>query len=149
MSTYPRIASRTVTTARPDRRRRGTVAVLFALALAAVAFVPAAGAAEAAGGVVNINQADATALMLLPRVGPSLAERIVTFREENGPFKTPEDLILVRGIGEKTFASMAPHIVVEGKTTLDEKVRPSRAAIRPAALSARSTPTSTRPRSGC
>lgn len=116
----------TIETTVPTATRRGVFAALVALVLAAAAFSPAAAAEAAAGaGVVNINQADAPALMLLPRVGPALAERIIAFRDENGPFKAPEDLILVRGIGDKTFASMAPHVVVEGKTTLSEKVRPS------------------------
>lgn len=110
--------------------RRGTLALFAALVLAAIALIPAAAGAETAEdasvGVVNINQADTAALMLLPRVGPALAGRIIAFRDENGPFKTPEDLILVRGIGEKTFALMAPHVAVEGKTTLSEKVRATR-----------------------
>lgn len=74
-------------------------------------------------GVVNINQADTTQLAFLPRVGPALAERISTFREENGEFEQPEDLMLVRGIGEKTFELMKPYVVISGKTTLEEKVR--------------------------
>ncbi len=45
--------------------------------------------------VVNINTADAEALMLLPRIGPTVAQRIVEFREKNGRFKAAEDLMLV------------------------------------------------------
>ena len=75
--------------------------------------------------VVNINEASASQLALLPRVGPSLSARIVEFREENGKFKAPADLMLVRGIGEKTFQLMEPYIAVSGETTLAEKVRPS------------------------
>lgn len=95
--------------------------ILFlALALAAL---PALAAVP--GGVVNVNQADASQLALLPRIGPALAERIVAFREENGPFESAEDLILVRGIGEATFRLMEPFVSLEGKTTLTEKVRAS------------------------
>ncbi len=75
--------------------------------------------------VVNINEASASQLALLPRVGPSLSARIIEFREENGKFKAPADLMLVRGIGEKTFQLMEPYIAVSGETTLTEKVRPS------------------------
>jgi competence protein ComEA len=96
------------------------IATTLTLVLA-LAAVPAYGAS----GVVNINDADAGQLALLPRVGPALSERIIEFREENGEFKSPEDLMLVRGIGEKTFEMMAPFIIVEGKTTLDGKVRQS------------------------
>ena len=75
--------------------------------------------------VVNINEADAGQLALLPRVGPSLSARIVEFREANGKFKAPADLMLVRGIGEKTFALMEPYVAVSGETTLTEKVQVS------------------------
>jgi competence protein ComEA len=75
--------------------------------------------------VVNINTADATKLALLPRVGPSVAERILEYRKENGPFKAPEDLMHVHGIGEKTFALIKPYIALSGETSLTEKVRGS------------------------
>lgn len=90
------------------------------LALAA----PAAFAADNQK-VVNINDASAGQLALLPRVGPSLSTRIVEFRKENGKFKAPADLMLVRGIGEKTFQLMEPYVAVSGETTLSEKVRGS------------------------
>lgn len=80
-------------------------------------------AASAKGAVVNVNTATPEQLAFLPRVGPALAGRIVTFREKNGEFKRPEDLMLVQGIGEKTYELMAPWVTVTGKTTLSEKVR--------------------------
>lgn len=73
--------------------------------------------------VVNINTADASQLALLPRVGPSVAQKIVDFRKENGPFKSAEDLMLVQGIGEKTFQLLKPYLAVSGETTLKEKVK--------------------------
>ena len=85
------------------------------------------GAAEARKAVVNVNSADASQLALLPRVGPSTAQRIVQYRKENGPFKSPEDLMLVQGIGEKTFQLMKPYVAVSGETTLKEKVKAGRA----------------------
>ena len=51
-----------------------------------------------------MNQASADELARLPRVGPSLAGKIVAHREQNGPFKRAEDLMEVAGIGEKMFA---------------------------------------------
>ncbi|HEX7181758.1 MAG TPA: helix-hairpin-helix domain-containing protein [Thermoanaerobaculia bacterium] len=86
------------------------------------------GDAAEARRVVNINSADASQLALLPRVGPSTAQRIVQFRKENGPFKSPEDLMLVQGIGEKTFQLMKPYVAVSGETTLKEKVKAGRTA---------------------
>lgn len=78
--------------------------------------------------VVNINQASAGELQLLPRVGPSIAQRIVEFREANGAFERLEDLMLVRGIGEKTFLLLRPHLSLSGPTTLSSKVRPPRSS---------------------
>jgi len=94
---------------------RSTVLCALALALATLP-------ALAAGGVVNINSAELDELMLLPRVGPAVAQRIIDFREENDGFKSVEDLLLVRGIGDATFEGMAPHVAVKGETTLTEKV---------------------------
>ena len=93
-----------------------SVAVLM---LGMVAALPA-GAAE---GVVNINTADAAALSLLPGVGPSTAGKIVEFRTENGKFESDADLMLVRGIGERSFERMRAYVTIEGDTTLTEKVR--------------------------
>ncbi|HEX3555688.1 MAG TPA: helix-hairpin-helix domain-containing protein [Thermoanaerobaculia bacterium] len=75
---------------------------------------------------VNINSADSSQLSMLPRVGPSVADRIVEYRKENGPFKKPEDLMLVQGIGEKTFQLIKPYLATSGETTLNEKVGNSR-----------------------
>lgn len=95
------------------------VAVLTLAVLAATA-----GSTEpTAKGVVNINTATAEQLKLLPRIGPSTAERIIEFREANGPFKKAEELLAVRGIGEKSLAKLLPYVVTDGKTTLTEKVR--------------------------
>ncbi|HWM91422.1 MAG TPA: helix-hairpin-helix domain-containing protein [Thermoanaerobaculia bacterium] len=76
--------------------------------------------------VVNVNTADASQLALLPRVGPSVAQRIIDFRKENGPFKSVEDLMLVQGIGEKTYQLLKPYIAISGETTLKEKVKASK-----------------------
>lgn len=103
---------------------RSTTALLV-LALIATA-VPAIGA-SAADATVNVNQAGVEELALLPRIGPSTAQRIVDFREENGPFRSLEDLMLVRGIGEKTFDLLAPYVALDGATTLAEKVNVPRA----------------------
>lgn len=55
-------------------------------------------------GPVNINSADAGTLAReLDGVGPAKAQAIVDYRQKNGPFKSPEDLLKVQGIGEKVF----------------------------------------------
>ena len=52
---------------------------------------------------VNINKASVDELSTLKRIGPSYAQRIIDYRNENGPFEKPEDIIKVRGIGIKTY----------------------------------------------
>lgn len=106
-------------------KNRLTSLLLAVALLFATVPVFAAAAAEGGGGgkKVNINSADASQLALLPRVGPSVAQRILEFRKENGPFKSPDDLMLVRGIGEKTYALIKPYVAVSGETTLKEKVK--------------------------
>lgn len=99
-----------------------SVALLMTL-IALLGMSPVMAADDAPSGVVNINQASKSELALLPRVGPALAERIIAYRDENGRFEQAEDLILVRGIGEKTFALMEGYVVTQGETTLTEKVR--------------------------
>lgn len=64
-------------------------------------------------GKIDINKADVEMLCELPGVGESLASRIVTHREENGKFKSIEELKNVSGIGEKKFESLKEYIVVK------------------------------------
>lgn len=75
-----------------------------------------------ASGKVNINQASATQLVNLPRVGAKLAERIVEYRKTHGPFGQAEGLMEVKGVGEKLFEQLKPHITLSGSTTLSSKV---------------------------
>lgn len=70
-----------------------------------------AGAAEA-GGLVNINSADAAELETLPRIGPAMAQRIIDHRTTNGPFTAVDDLTDVPGIGEATLAGLRDLVTV-------------------------------------
>lgn len=105
---------------------RGRVVSTLFVATLGVALWLAAQPTWAADGVVNINEASVDQLMLLPRVGPTVASRIVEFREQNGRFKQATDLLLVQGIGDKTFALIEPYVAVSGETTLKEKVSVAR-----------------------
>ena len=83
------------------------LAMVFAMALIAPAM------AADSSGKININKASVEELTQLKRIGPSYAARIVEFRENNGPFKAPEDIMMVPGIGQKTFDLNKDRITVK------------------------------------
>ncbi len=100
--------------------------VLFSCLLSAVPSAapaqatPSKGAARSAArpastAIVNLNTASATDLESLPGVGAKTAARIVEYRQKNGPFKKVEELMNVRGIGEKNFLKLKPQISVAAK----------------------------------
>ena len=64
------------------------------------------------GQTLDVNTATEGELTQLPGVGPSLARRIVEYREANGPFATPDDLQNVSGIGPSKFAKMADYVKI-------------------------------------
>ncbi len=70
------------------------------------------GAGVAGDGRVNLNTADAAALETLPGVGPAIAARIIAWRDENGPFRSVDELTAVSGIGEKTLAGLRDQATV-------------------------------------
>jgi comEA protein len=87
----------------------------MALALASFMFVPSVLAAKAPpGGKVNLNSANVEQLTALPGVGEKLAERIVEYRQKSGGFKSVQELLNVKGIGERNFVKLQPHIQVGG-----------------------------------
>ena len=62
---------------------------------------------------VNINKAGMDELISLPYIGEVKARAIIAYRDEHGPFKTPEDLLNVKGIGPKTLERIKDFIVFE------------------------------------
>jgi competence protein ComEA len=101
---------------------RTLIVPVLGLSLSGLAGTAAASEAEPAKHVVNVNTATAAELTRLPRVGDKLAERIVVHRQQHGAFRRPEDLMEVKGIGEKMFQGLKPYVTVSGATTLAEKV---------------------------
>jgi competence protein ComEA len=92
---------------------RGVLLLVTLLALAggsAQAQEPSHSAAS--GSTLNLNSATLPQLEALPGVGRSTAERIIEYRQKNGGFKRIEDLMNVRGIGEKSFLKLKPLITV-------------------------------------
>jgi competence protein ComEA len=83
----------------------------------ALAFLASAGLAVAAGkpapaGKVNINTASVEQLATLPGVGQKLAARIVEYRQKAGGFKSTQELMNVKGLGEKNFQKIQGHLSV-------------------------------------
>jgi len=62
---------------------------------------------------VDVNSADTETLKKLPGVGDVTAARILEYREAHGPFNTENDLLNVRGIGQKTLARMKPYLCIK------------------------------------
>jgi len=94
---------------------RPAAIMLFSLALGCVAFARPQGGQ---GVIVNINTATRTELMQVPKIGEKMAERIVEFRKANGPFARVEEIMNVKGMGEKTFLSMRHQLTVGTKRAL-------------------------------
>jgi competence protein ComEA len=108
--------------------RRLTLIVVLVLGLASVASAQTAAAPKAAKAKatktvvglttpVNLNTATVAQLDALPGVGTSTAQRIVEYRQKNGTFKKIEELMNVKGIGEKSFLKLKPLITVGGEKT--------------------------------
>ena len=82
---------------------------------------PAAKASAPAGAAVNLNTATQAQLETLPGVGAATAKRIIEYRQKNGSFKKIEELMNVKGIGEKAFLKLKAQITVGAPTAGTEK----------------------------
>lgn len=71
------------------------------------------GAKGAVSQLLNINEADASALVTLPGIGPSKAKAIIEYREKKGAFRQVDDLMKVKGIGKKMMAKIRDQVRVE------------------------------------
>jgi competence protein ComEA len=100
--------------------------MILSMAMLAAVFVAQPGRTEAAQtragapatsktasmGLLNINTASASDFDALPGIGAKTAALIVEYRQKNGPFKKVEDLMNVRGIGEKNFLKLKPQLTL-------------------------------------
>jgi len=119
--------------------RRFLLSAAIALGVAIAAFASEAPDASA-GKKVNINQATPAQLALLPRVGAKAAERIVEYRKAHGGvFGQLEELMEVKGVGEKRFSELKPYVTLTGATTLTAKIRSGSSGRRAAARKASSS----------
>ena len=91
-------------------KRKKMVCLCIALVMV-MAFITPSWAGDA--GKINLNKATAEELSQLKGIGMKYAERIVEFRDKNGPFKHVEDLLKVPGIGQKTLEKNKDRITVK------------------------------------
>ena len=77
-------------------------------------------AAPTATAPLNINTATAPQLETLPGIGPAVAARILEYRQKNGNFKKIEELMNVKGIGEKSFLKIKALVTVAPSKTTDK-----------------------------
>jgi competence protein ComEA len=97
----------------------GVTVLISQPALAGTSQSPAPAAAAAAAPskpAINLNTATIEQLETLPGIGRKTAERILEFRTKSGGFKRIEELMNVKGIGEKSFLKLKPLVVVPPKT---------------------------------
>ena len=86
--------------------------VVFVLSL----LPPLQAQSKAPAKKIDINTANLEELQTLPRIGEKVAQRIIDYRKEHGPFKKIEELMKVRGVGEKIFKLLKDKIEVGSKT---------------------------------
>jgi competence protein ComEA len=125
-----------------SRIRAACLAVLLCTGLSALAF--GEDAEKDSAKKININTATAAELAYLPRIGAKVAERIVERRKEK-PFTRPEELMEVKGIGEKLYQHLKPYLAVSGPTTIHAKVRSSSSSRRSSPTSASEKPSNAVP----
>ncbi len=102
---------------RSQSRNWATLGIALVVLLVLGSAVPghAASAAKAKASPdnpVDINQASANSLATVPGIGQVTAQRIVEWREAHGPFRRIEDLLKVKGIGDKTLDKLRPYLKV-------------------------------------
>jgi competence protein ComEA len=88
------------------------VCLCAASAASAQSKAPSGKAAAAPAGIVNLNTATVSQITTLPGIGETAAQRIVEYREKNGGFKKVEELMNVKGIGEKSFLKLKALVTV-------------------------------------
>jgi len=94
------------------RTKASALGILAAFVLALLAPTTAWAQDKTKDAKININTATVSELQTLPRIGEQVARRIVEFREKNGAFKKIEELMKVKGIGEKTFQELKERITI-------------------------------------
>ncbi|HON37940.1 MAG: ComEA family DNA-binding protein [Desulfomonilia bacterium] len=80
---------------------------------------------ESVKGQLNINTATIEELQLLPGIGQATAQNILDYREANGPFTSVEDIIKVKGVGDRKLEQLRHYLKTEGKSDFEPMETPS------------------------
>ncbi|MFA9453761.1 MAG: ComEA family DNA-binding protein [Candidatus Aminicenantaceae bacterium] len=99
------------------KRKTSVVGILAVFTLVLLAPAHAWAQDKAQESKININTASVSELQELPRIGEQVAQRIVDYREKNGQFKRIEELMKIKGIGEKTFLQLKDKVTVGNSNT--------------------------------
>ncbi len=99
------------------RLARVLMPALFAAGIALAALPSLGDELAPLTGVVNVNTATVEELQLLPGIGEARARAVIAVRKQRGGFKSLEDLLQVKGIGEVGLDRLRPHVTVNGRTT--------------------------------
>ena len=93
----------------------GALLLLVVLALTAAPAPLAAGKAQKGEpDLINVNTAELEELVTLPGIGEAYARRLIEYRKKHGPFERVEDLLNVRGIGDRTLERIRSRVTVGG-----------------------------------
>jgi comEA protein len=101
----------------PGIRLRRGFALVAALMIAFAGVAQAAESVVRLSGVVNLNTANAEQLQMLPGVGEKKAAAIIEVRSSKGGFKTVDEIVEVKGVGDALLERLKPHLTLSGKTT--------------------------------
>ena len=92
----------------PSCARRGEIANSNAEALASQASVKG----QASPSCINLNLATVEQLMQLPGIGEVMSQRIIEYRKRHGPFRRPEEIIILEGFSERKYRAVADLVCV-------------------------------------
>jgi comEA protein len=101
--------------------RASALALVAALGVLFAAPPTLAAGEEGLAGFVNINTATAEELQILPGIGEARAKAVIALRKRSGGFKSVDELIQVKGIGETALERLRPYVRTDGKTTAHVK----------------------------